>query len=73
MGTIAANWLPVSGDAQDQAMQVPDVDRLISEREYEPSGPVYKFKASASKGHHQAMLDKALADARAGKFDILVA
>lgn len=68
-----AEWLRVSSNQQDESNQEPDNARLIADRGYVHTGIVYRMRVSASKGLHQEVLDQALADARAGKFDTLVA
>lgn len=68
-----AEWLRVSSSGQDEVNQEPDNSRLIADNGWTRTGVVYRLRASASKGKHQEWLDKALADARAGKFDVLVA
>lgn len=68
----AARWLRVSSTGQDEVNQEPDINRMIAEQ-YADTGITYRMRKSASKGKHQAELDAVLADARAGKFDVLVA
>jgi len=78
MDELAAKWLRVSSTGQDEQNQEPDIDAWIDAREYKlalSAGDrgVYRLPGrSASKGQHQAMLDKAIADMAAGKFSVLV-
>lgn len=72
MGKRAAKFLRVSSSSQDEAMQEPDIDRRIADGGME-CVKTYKLRASASKGRHQGLLDTVLADAREGKFDVLIA
>lgn len=68
----AARWLRVSSGGQDEANQEPDVEAYCAAKGY-ADGPVYTVHAkSAFHGDHQADLDQALADARAGRYQVLV-
>ncbi len=68
----AGIWIRVSTGGQDEANQVPDLEKHCTghgydiERRYEVHGK------SASKGHHQKDLDRMLADMRAGVITVLV-
>jgi DNA invertase Pin-like site-specific DNA recombinase len=77
MQNRARRFLRVSSASQDEAMQEPDVDRYIAgnglDCDKTDKTETYRLRASASKGRHQWLLDKVLADARAGQFDVLVA
>lgn len=73
MGERAAQWIRVSSGGQDEASQVPDIARHCDSRGYEP-GPVYTLHdVSASKGEQDAYAGQVLADAAAGRLDVLVA
>lgn len=72
----AALWYRVSTGHQDSANQVPDVERFVSHRGYEVA-ETYTISDSAFKNgtggaEYQATLKRALADAHAGKFQVLV-
>jgi DNA invertase Pin-like site-specific DNA recombinase len=78
MTELAAKWLRVSSTGQDEAHQEPDLDSWIDDHEYKLAlgagdRGVYRLHGrSASKGQHQAMLDRVVADMAAGKFSVLV-
>ena len=76
MTSKAAVWYRVSTGHQDSANQVPDVERFVSHRGYEVA-ETYTINDSAFKNgvggpEYQATLKQALADAHAGKFQVLV-
>lgn len=73
MSEIAARWLRVSSDQQDEDNQVMRLNAHIAER-YEDSGLTYRaHDRSAYKGEHAAKLEAALEDMASGKFTVLVA
>jgi len=78
MSELAAKWLRVSSTGQDEQNQEPDIDAWIDDHGYTlalAAGDrgVYRLHGRpASKGAHQAMLDRAVADMKAGKFSVLV-
>lgn len=78
MTELAAKWLRVSSTGQDEASQEPDEDRWIDDHGYvlalaAGDRGVYRLHGrSASKGQHQALLDRAIADMKAGKFEVLI-
>jgi len=68
----AARWYRVSSGGQDEANQVPAVEQHCTSKGY-ADGPEYTVHArSAFHGRQQADLDRALADARAGLYQVLV-
>jgi DNA invertase Pin-like site-specific DNA recombinase len=72
MGEYAGRWVRVSSGGQDEANQVPDVNRWIDERGYEVTANYVLHGRSASKGEQQAAIDTMLADMRAGLITVLV-
>src|SRR5260221_6138815 len=74
----AAKWIRVSSGGQDEENQVPAVSGYIRSRGYALArtagerGTYQVHGKSAYHGEHQGDLDRALADARAGKYDVLV-
>jgi DNA invertase Pin-like site-specific DNA recombinase len=78
MSELAAKWLRVSSTGQDEQNQEPDEDNWIDSHGYTlalAAGDhgVYRLHGkSASKGRHQAVLDAAIADMKAGKYTVLV-
>jgi DNA invertase Pin-like site-specific DNA recombinase len=65
-------WVRVSTGGQDEANQVPDVERHCSERGYEIKRRYELNDKSASKGEQQDTLDAMLADMREGTIKVLV-
>lgn len=72
MTETAARWIRVSSGGQDEANQLPDLDQHITSHGYS-DGPVYTLHdVNASKGEQDTYVDQVIADARAGKLDVLV-
>jgi putative DNA-invertase from lambdoid prophage Rac len=71
--TTAAVWLRVSTGHQDSSNQVPDVDRFTTARGLTVT-ETYELAESAwnTKDGYKATLKRALDDAHAGKFTVLV-
>ena len=72
MNEAAGRWVRVSTGGQDEANQVPDIDRHCTDHGYEVTRTYTVHGKSASKGHHQRDLDAMLADMRAGVIKVLV-
>lgn len=76
MTTAAAEpaglWIRVSSGAQDEANQVPDVERHCADHGYTIARRYVVHAKSAFKGEHQGDLDAMLADMRAGVIRVLV-
>ena len=72
MSEAAGRWFRVSTGGQDEANQIPDVDRHCASHGYEVTRTYTVHGKSASKGHHQTDLDQVLADMRAGVIKVLV-
>jgi DNA invertase Pin-like site-specific DNA recombinase len=71
--TRAAIWLRVSSGGQDEANQEPEVRAYCERNGYEiVRAPYQVHDRSACKGEHQPRIDEAVADARAGVYDVLV-
>ncbi len=75
-GTKAAIWLRVSSDHQDSGNQLPDLERFAAHHGYAVA-QTYQVSASAwnggkDGGEYQAQLQRALDDAWAGKFSVLI-
>jgi DNA invertase Pin-like site-specific DNA recombinase len=69
----SARWIRVSTGTQDEASQVPDIDKHVAANGYVPSGIDYVVHAkSAYHGKQDKDLDRAIADIEAGRFDVLV-
>src|SRR5262249_26968226 len=71
MGEQAGLWVRVSSGGQDEANQVPDVEKHAAARGYEVARRYVLHDKSASKGEQQAMLDQAVADMAAGVISVL--
>ena len=75
MTTTAATWFRVSGDTQTTENQVPEVGTFTAHHGYDVTTS-YTVTDSAWKGgggpEYKATLAKALDDAHAGKFSVLV-
>jgi DNA invertase Pin-like site-specific DNA recombinase len=71
-GDRAGLLVRVSSGGQDEANQVPDVERHAAAKGYREIKRYVLHDASASKGEQQATLDQILADARAGIIKVLV-
>ena len=71
----AASWYRVSTTDQEPGNQVPDVERLIAHRGYRP-GATYTVTDSAwnvkDDGEYKRELARMLADAHAGRFQVLI-
>src|SRR5262249_5383797 len=69
----AAIWLRVSSSDQDEANQLPDIERLASQRGYEITHR-YELRQSAwsDNGAYRAELDKMLTAAHRGEFDVVI-
>lgn len=74
--TDCAVWYRVSTGHQESANQVPDVERLVNHRDYSITAKYTvddsAFKNGVGGPEYQATLKRALADAHAGKFSVLV-
>jgi Resolvase, N terminal domain/Recombinase/Recombinase zinc beta ribbon domain len=68
----AGAWVRVSSGGQDEANQVPDVERYCADRHYQIRTRYVLHDKSASKGEQQAELDRMLADIRSGMIEVLV-
>jgi DNA invertase Pin-like site-specific DNA recombinase len=75
MTTTAATWFRVSGDGQHSDNQIPDVAQFTSHHGYQVTAS-YTISDTAWRGgggpEYKAILAKALDDAHAGKFSVLV-
>jgi putative DNA-invertase from lambdoid prophage Rac len=76
MTAKAATWLRVSTGHQDSDNQVPDLERFTTHHGYEVTG-TYTVSESAwnggkDGGEYRRTLQRALDDAHAGKFSILI-
>jgi DNA invertase Pin-like site-specific DNA recombinase len=69
----AGAWIRVSTGGQDEANQVPDIERYCADRYYQIRTRYVLHDKSASKGEQQAELDRMLADMRSGHIQVLVA
>src|SRR5262249_4115040 len=67
----AAIWARVSTTEQETENQVRQLREAAERRGLEVAG-LYRPEASAWKGKHRAELDRALADARAGRYEVLL-
>lgn len=72
MATSAGVWIRVSSGGQDEANQVPDVDRHCSQRGYRINKRYEVHDKSAFHGEQQAKLDEMLKDIRAGVIKVVV-
>lgn len=74
MNDRARLWQRVSSGGQDEASQLPDLIKWCDSHsyEYDLSERYVLHGKSASKGKHQAELDRALDDMAAGKYTVLV-
>lgn len=72
MGIPAGKWIRVSTDQQDAENQVPDLNAYGSASGYDWEATYKVDGKSAFHGKHQAWIDQALADTRAGKIKVLV-
>lgn len=74
MGEQARLWQRVSSGGQDEASQLPDLIRWCDDHEYEyDADKRYVLHGkSASKGKHQAELDRAIDDMAHGLYTVLV-
>jgi DNA invertase Pin-like site-specific DNA recombinase len=69
----AARWVRVSSGDQDETAQVPAIDALIAAEGWADAGIKYQLNdRSAYKGEQAKTLAQALADAQAGRYDVLV-
>jgi DNA invertase Pin-like site-specific DNA recombinase len=68
----AGIWVRVSSGAQDEANQVPDVEKHCAAHGYGIARRYTVHGKSASKGKQQPYLDQVLADMRAGVVKVLV-
>ena len=69
--TKAAIWLRVSTGEQHAENQLPDLEALAARRGLEVV-QVYQITESGWKGAHQKALSEVYADARLGRFDVLL-
>lgn len=72
MGERAALWIRVSSDRQDEANQVPEVERYAEQRGYDVVERYVVHAKSAYHGKHQGDIDRALDDMRSGRYTVLV-
>ena len=74
MSVHAATWERVSSGEQNEASQRPDLEHYCTANGYvvSPDCRYVLHDRSASKGEQDEFIEKALADARAGKFTVLV-
>ena len=72
MAEPAGIWIRVSSGQQDEQNQVPDCETHCAARGYQVTRTYTVHGKSASKGHHQADLDKMLADMKSGVIKVLV-
>ena len=73
MGDRAGIGIRVSSGGQDEASQLPDVERHCRANGYDVAKPYVLHDKSASKGEHEPMLAEMLADMAAGEITVLVA
>ncbi len=71
-GTGAGVWVRVSSGGQDEANQVPDLERYCDQHGYTLATRYVLHGKSASKGKQQEALDQALDDMRHGVIKVLV-
>lgn len=67
-----AIWVRVSGDAQDETTQIPDIEQYCAHHGIEIRKRYELHDASAYRGEHQRTLRTMLDDAYRGEFEILV-
>jgi DNA invertase Pin-like site-specific DNA recombinase len=72
MTTKAGVWVRVSSGSQDEANQVPDVERYVLDHGYDETRRYTVRDRSAYHGEQQAELDKMLTDMRHGLIEVLV-
>src|SRR5579875_3134260 len=72
MADKAGLWLRVSSGAQDEASQLPDVERWCEQHGYTVAERYVVHGKSAYKGRHDQYLNRALEDMKAGRIDVLV-
>jgi len=70
--TSAGVWIRVSSGGQDEANQVPDVERYCRDHGYTETRRYTVHDRSAFKGEQQAALDEMLTDMRHGVIEVLV-
>lgn len=68
----AALWLRVSTDDQQTGNQLPELRQWAARRDLQVVAEYVVDGASAWKGEHREQLAAALADARLGKYDVLL-
>jgi DNA invertase Pin-like site-specific DNA recombinase len=71
-GDSAGVWVRVSSGGQDEANQLPDIQKHCAGNGYEVARTYTLHGKSASKGEQQPYLDRMLADMRAGLIKVLV-
>jgi DNA invertase Pin-like site-specific DNA recombinase len=71
-GIPAGIWVRVSSGGQDEANQIPDLERYCDQRGYTIATRYTLHAKSASKGKQQEALDQALDDMRHGVIKVLV-
>jgi DNA invertase Pin-like site-specific DNA recombinase len=72
MTTTAGVWVRVSTGGQDEANQVPEIERHCASHGYSVTRRYELNDKSASKGAHQTKLDQMLHDMRDGTIKVLV-
>ena len=70
--TNAGIWLRVSTKAQDEASQIPDIQKWCETLGYDVKREYVVHGKSAYHGKHQKALDEMFADMEAGVFEVLV-
>ena len=69
----AGIWIRVSSGGQDEANQLPDIERHCTAQGYSVERRYELHDRSASKGEQQAKLDAMISDMREGTIKVLVA
>ena len=72
MRAKAGIWQRVSTGGQDEASQLPDLQRWCDSHDYEVSARYVLHGKSASKGKQDSYLDRAITDMQDGKISVLV-
>ena len=72
MPSRCAIWARVSTDEQDSGNQIPELRQWAARRGLQVAAEYVLDRASAWKGEHREQLARALADARLGRYDVLI-
>jgi DNA invertase Pin-like site-specific DNA recombinase len=72
MPSRCAIWARVSADEQETGNQLPELRQWAARRGLEVAAEYVVDGASAWKGEHREQIATALADARLGKYDVLL-